>query len=106
MLLGVGRTIENQIGLADIFVRADMAGVDGERLLVVLQRAIRIAGFARGVAHQVVGVGVPGILGNNLLEERQRALVVPGLDHRLGAREVGVDRLGGLGRRWIGAAAC
>ena len=49
-LLRVEQFVELQVGLADIFVRADMLGIDRQGLVVILQRTVGIARLARGIA--------------------------------------------------------
>src|SRR5215813_5589703 len=70
-----------------------MLGIDGERLVVVLQRAVGVARLAGRIAHQIVGVGVLRVLGDGLLQIGHRLLVTLGLDQRLALREVGIDRI-------------
>ena len=63
--LRIGRPVQLEIGLAQIFERAAVVRVELERPVVEHERLVVVAELAPGEAGAVVGVGVPG----------------PGLDH-------------------------
>ena len=58
MPLGVREIVRDEIGLADIFVRAAVTRIELERTLVVPERQLEAAGVAIRVAEVVLKVGV------------------------------------------------
>src|SRR5216117_934442 len=58
VLLGLGQIAEGQVGLTDVFVRARVARIQRQRLLVQRDRLGRIAALARGIRELVPRVGV------------------------------------------------
>ncbi len=88
MLLGLCDVARHQVGLAHVLVRAAVLRVDGQRLVVVEEGGVEVAGLAIGVAEPVVGVGVAIVF---------RTARDVGLEQRDGLRKVlGLDRGDGL----------
>src|SRR5207302_2285763 len=58
VLLGLRKIVHHEIGLADVLVRSPVPGVEAQRLVVVLERKVEVAGLAPGVAEVILRVGV------------------------------------------------
>src|SRR5215510_7090199 len=91
MLLGLGRIVGHQIGLADVLVGAAMARVELERLLVVREGRLELAALAIGVAEVVLDVRVAGVAERGRGKRPDRAVPVLGRDGRLPCRIVRIE---------------
>ena len=81
-----------QIRLADVFVRATMARVKRDRLLVMLERQVEALQVAVGVAQVVVQVGIFGIADGSFLEAPRRFTPVFAVDGLLASSLIGIAR--------------
>src|SRR5216117_312908 len=61
VLLGFRQVVDDEIGFADVFVRAAMPRIALERAPVVLEGEVHLAGVAIRVAKMVLDVGIPRI---------------------------------------------
>src|SRR5262245_7830481 len=91
MFLGLGRVVGHQVRLADVFVRAAMAGVELERLLIVREGRLELAALPIGIAEIILDVRVAGVAERGGGEQPDRAVPVLGGDGRLPRRVVRVE---------------
>src|SRR5262249_57237204 len=76
MLGRLGRVVDDEIGFADVFVRATMPRIELERAPVVLEGEVHLAGLAVRVAKIVLAVCVPRIAERGGGERPDRGLPV------------------------------
>ena len=74
-----------EIGLAEILARLGVAGIDRERLVVVVDALVDVAELARRVADQVQHLRLVAVLD---AEEQRQRLGVAGLQHEIARREI------------------
>jgi hypothetical protein len=91
MLLGLGRVVGYQIGLADVLVGAAMARVELERLLVVREGRLELAALAIGVAEVILDIRVTRVAERGRGKRPDRAVPVLGRDSRLPRRIVRIE---------------
>ena len=58
MLLGLGHLVQHQIGLADIFMRAQMPWIDLQRTLVVFKRRLKLTGISIRIPQRIMDIRV------------------------------------------------
>ncbi len=90
MLLGLGQIAGLQIGLADVFVRALVLRIEGQRRLVGGEGRVEIAPVAQRIAEKVVGVGVLRIGGHGLSQQRHGTGEILGFGGLAPGHEVGI----------------
>src|SRR5882762_9449553 len=76
MLLGLGQVGGQQVGLADVLVCVLVLGIELERLVVMIERLIELAGLAIGVAEEVVRIRIVGVGSNGFREQIDRLVPV------------------------------
>src|SRR6266852_1584794 len=85
VLLRLRKIVRHQIGFADVLVRSLVPRVEAQRLVVVLECKVEVAGLAPGVAEVILRVGVVRFARGNPLEAVEGRFPVPGFDRLLAA---------------------
>ena len=92
MFLGLRQVAREQVRLAEVGVRAAMARIDLQGLVVMQERLVEVARLAIRIRDPVLGVGVAVVRTREVrLQQRDRLVVLPGLDRADGLLVFGVD---------------
>ena len=91
MYLRLREVVDQQVGLAEVLVRATMTWVQLQGPLIVLEGAVHLAGVAICVAEVVLDIGVARIAQRRGGEGADGGGPVSGVDGRTAGREVGID---------------
>jgi hypothetical protein len=91
MLFGFRQITLRQVGFTEVFVRAAVTRIEGQRPLIVVHCRIELPQPAIGIAEVVLDIGIAGVAETRIRERRDRSFPVTGADRSLACREIGIE---------------